>query len=191
MRSPSANALLFMPASPLPANLLQKQNLCGSPVNACGKSARSFVGMWRIWRVFARGADTALTTPIPPLSKKSLPKQIFFGRGKGVGLPSSLTQAKGLPQKSRWRVLRDKKMQGLAVLASPCFHILYHRINIYSAQYIPSMPPPAGAGAAGGVGISVTMDSVVRSVEATEAAFWSTERVTLVGSMMPLSSISV
>ena len=129
MRSPSANALLFMPASPLPANLLQKQNLCGSPVNACGKSARSFVGMWRIWRVFARGADTALTTPIPPLSKKSLPKQIFFGRGKGVGLPSSLTQAKGLPQKSRWRVLRDKKCRGLPFRQAPA-SIFYIRESI-------------------------------------------------------------
>lgn len=39
-------------------------------------------------------------------------------------------------------------------------------------QYIPSIPPPfMGAGGAGGVGMSVTMDSVVSNVEATDAAF--------------------
>ena len=57
-------------------------------------------------------------------------------------------------------------------------------------QYIPPISPPAGAAGAGGVGISVTTLSVVRSVAATEAAFCSTERVTFVGSMMPLSTIS-
>ena len=41
MRSPSANALLFMPASPLPTNLLQKQNLCGSPFKSFGFSSRA------------------------------------------------------------------------------------------------------------------------------------------------------
>ncbi len=55
---------------------------------------------------------------------------------------------------------------------------------------MPSMPP-AGAGGAGGVGMSVTMDSVVKRVEATEAAFCNTERVTFVGSIMPLLTISV
>ena len=37
----SANALLFMPASPLPTNLLQKQNLCGSPFKSFGFSSRA------------------------------------------------------------------------------------------------------------------------------------------------------
>ena len=47
-----------------------------------------------------------------------------------------------------------------------------------------------GAGAAGGVGISHTRLSVVRTIAAMEAAFWSALRVTLVGSIMPLSSIT-
>ena len=58
-------------------------------------------------------------------------------------------------------------------------------------QYMPPpMPPPAGA-AGSGAGISVTTLSVVSRVAATEAAFCKALRVTLVGSMMPLSIISV
>ena len=57
------------------------------------------------------------------------------------------------------------------------------------AQY---MPPPmsgaAGAGA-GGVGMSATRLSVVSTMAATEAAFCSALLVTLVGSMMPFSSM--
>lgn len=55
------------------------------------------------------------------------------------------------------------------------------------------MPPMSGegAGGAGGVGISVTMLSVVSNVAATEAAFCRAERVTLVGSIMPLVTMSV
>ena len=48
------------------------------------------------------------------------------------------------------------------------------------------MSPPAGAATgAGGVGISVTRLSVVRTMEATLYAFSSALRQTLVGSMMP------
>ena len=62
---------------------------------------------------------------------------------------------------------------------------------IYLDQYMPPpMPPPAGA-AGSGAGISVTTLSVVSRVAATEAAFCKALRVTLVGSMMPLSIISV
>ncbi len=57
----------------------------------------------------------------------------------------------------------------------------------FADQY---MPPPAGA-AGSGAGISVTTLSVVSRVAATEAAFCKALRVTLVGSMMPLSIISV
>ena len=57
-------------------------------------------------------------------------------------------------------------------------------------QYIPSMPPPAGAMGAGGSGMSATSDSVVRRVAATEAAFWRAVLVTLVGSRMPFCTRS-
>jgi len=57
-------------------------------------------------------------------------------------------------------------------------------------QYMP--PPMPAAGAAGsGWGMSVTRDSVVRTMAATEVAFCRAERVTLVGSVMPRSSMSV
>ena len=45
------------------------------------------------------------------------------------------------------------------------------------------MPPAAGAGS--GSGLLTTSASVVRTVDATEAAFWSAERVTFVGSTIP------
>ena len=48
--------------------------------------------MWRILRVSALRANTALTMPIPPLPKKTLRCKSFLG-GEGVKLPSSLTQA--------------------------------------------------------------------------------------------------
>ena len=50
------------------------------------------------------------------------------------------------------------------------------------AQY---MPGAGAAGAGSGAGMSVTMDSVVSTMAATEEAFCRAERVTLVGSMMP------
>ncbi len=58
-------------------------------------------------------------------------------------------------------------------------------------QYIPPPMPPAGAAGAGVSSfLSATRDSVVRITEAIEAAFCSALRVTLVGSTMPLSTIS-
>src|SRR3954449_8200326 len=45
------------------------------------------------------------------------------------------------------------------------------------------MPPPTPAPSLSG--ISATMASVVRMFFAIEAAFWSAERVTMAGSMMP------
>ena len=57
-------------------------------------------------------------------------------------------------------------------------------------QYMPPIPaPPAGA-AGSGCGISATRDSVVSTIAAMEAAFWSALRVTFVGSMIPRSTIS-
>ena len=59
------------------------------------------------------------------------------------------------------------------------------------SQYMPPMPPSPIAGAAGsGFGMSATMLSVVSTIAATEAAFCSAERVTLVGSTMPFSAMS-
>ena len=53
------------------------------------------------------------------------------------------------------------------------------------------MPPPAAGAAGSGAGISVTTLSVVSRVAATEAAFCNTLLETFVGSIMPLSTISV
>ena len=50
------------------------------------------------------------------------------------------------------------------------------------------MPPAAGAGS--GSGLLTTSASVVRTVDATEEAFWSAERVTFVGSTIPFSIMS-
>lgn len=58
-----------------------------------------------------------------------------------------------------------------------------------SAQYMPPMSGAAGAGASL-TGMSQTRLSVVSSVAATEAAFCSALRETLVGLMMPRSLIS-
>ncbi len=56
-------------------------------------------------------------------------------------------------------------------------------------QYIPPIPPPAGA-AGSGSGISATTASVVSSVAATEAAFWRALLVTFAGSTIPTEIIS-
>ena len=76
---------------------------------------------------------------------------------------------------------------GYRVVAFFSMEVLKKRIY---CQYIPPISPPPGAIGAGGVGISVTMLSVVSKVAATDAAFCNTERVTLVGSIIPLSTIS-
>ena len=52
---------------------------------------------------------------------------------------------------------------------------------------MPPGMPPAGASS---FGASATMHSVVSISDATEAAFCSAVRVTLVGSRMPISSMS-
>ena len=62
---------------------------------------------------------------------------------------------------------------------------------LFSDQYIPSIPPPIPAGAAGaGSLMSATIDSVVKTVAAIDAAFWSAERVTFVGSTIPAPTMS-
>ncbi len=59
---------------------------------------------------------------------------------------------------------------------------------VWRDQY---MPPMSGAGAgAGGSGMLTTMASVVSTVAATEAAFSSALRQTLVGSTMPAAIMS-
>ena len=54
----------------------------------------------------------------------------------------------------------------------------------------PPMPPPMPATGASSFGASATMHSVVSIRPATEAAFCSAVRVTLVGSRMPISIMS-
>ena len=60
--------------------------------------------------------------------------------------------------------------------------------------YIMSMPPippmPPGIAGASSFGNSATMQSVVSIRPATEAAFCNAERVTLVGSSTPISTMS-
>ena len=66
-----------------------------------------------------------------------------------------------------------------------------HSVECASAhQYMPPMSPPAAGAAGAGAGMSATRDSVVSTIAATEAAFCSAERVTLVGSIMPRSIMS-
>ena len=57
-------------------------------------------------------------------------------------------------------------------------------------QYIPPMSGAAGAAGAAFSGRSATRDSVVRTMEETDAAFSSALRQTLVGSTMPFSIMS-
>ena len=56
------------------------------------------------------------------------------------------------------------------------------------AQYIPMPGSGAGAMGAGGSFLSATRDSVVRTIAATDAALSRVQRVTLVGSTIPLVS---
>ena len=56
---------------------------------------------------------------------------------------------------------------------------------------MPPMPPPGIAGTAGCSDFfSASTHSVVRNIEAIEAAFYSATRDTFVGSMMPALSMS-
>ena len=63
-------------------------------------------------------------------------------------------------------------------------------LNGQEDQYIPPMSGAAGAAGAAFSGRSATRDSVVRTMEETDAAFSSALRQTLVGSTMPLSIMS-
>ena len=60
----------------------------------------------------------------------------------------------------------------------------------YIMPSMPPMPPPMLAAGASSFGASATMHSVVSIRPATEAAFCSAVRVTLVGSRMPISIMS-
>ena len=60
----------------------------------------------------------------------------------------------------------------------------------YIMPPIPPMPgAPPGIGASGS-GLSVTRVSVVSTIAAMDAAFWSAERVTFAGSTMPAPIMS-
>ena len=60
----------------------------------------------------------------------------------------------------------------------------------YIMPSMPPMPPPMLAAGASSFGASATMHSVVSIRPATEAAFCSAVRVTLVGSRIPISIMS-
>ena len=88
----------------------------------------------------------------------------------------------------------DRRAAGMAHLhqkreKAGTFHGASFFIRYFRNQYMPPMSGAAGAGAAGSF-LSATRLSVVRTIEATEAAFCRAERFTLVGSTMPLAIIS-
>ena len=70
------------------------------------------------------------------------------------------------------------------------FRMILNNYELFAGyQYI---PPISGAAGAAGTGsfLSATRLSVVRTIEATDAAFCSAERFTLVGSTMPFAIMS-
>lgn len=77
------------------------------------------------------------------------------------------------------KIIKEARAEKLLPLASK---------SLASNQYI----PPAGIAGAAGVSslISATRLSVVSTIAATEAAFWSAERVTFVGSTIPAGIMS-
>ena len=108
--------------------------------------------------------------------------------------------------KSLNKKIRPKKLNG--------FHIIYKRIassvvvllprndvffessifHLPSSDFqlyyiIPGIPPPIGGIAPSGFGTSVITHSVVNSIPDTEAAFSKATLVTLVGSIIPASSM--
>ena len=68
------------------------------------------------------------------------------------------------------------------------FFILYYLSAVF--QYIPPIDGSTAGAADAGSLMSATSDSVVSTIDATDAAFWSAERVTFVGSTIPLSIMS-
>ena len=66
-------------------------------------------------------------------------------------------------------------------------------VNLRLAYIMPPAPPMAAASSEGSMpslGASETVASVIRIMAATEAAFCRAQRVTLAGSMTPISSMS-
>jgi len=88
----------------------------------------------------------------------------------------------------KWK--RGKKKEPLGSGSFLVADVWTGRIYIIpSMPPMPPMPPPAGMGVSS-LGASATMASVVSIRPATEAAFCSAVRVTLVGSRMPISIMS-
>ncbi len=81
-----------------------------------------------------------------------------------------------------------KKMHGRNLFRAFSFYFMREYVFCYQNP----IPPPCGIIGAAGVSslISATRLSVVSTIEATEAAFWSAERVTFVGSTIPEGIIS-
>lgn len=83
----------------------------------------------------------------------------------------------------------DSKKSGARIAgAGSCFVCCFAGAG--GNQYIPPMSGAAGAAGAAFSGRSATRDSVVRTMEETDAAFSSALRQTLVGSTMPFSIMS-
>ena len=86
-----------------------------------------------------------------------------------------------------WR----KASVSASAYADRCFVLNERYLRISRYQYIPPIPPAGIAGAGFSSLMSATRLSVVSTIEATEAAFWSALLVTFVGSTMPAGIISV
>lgn len=128
--------------------------------------------------------------------KQASCEQYWHVNGLAQTLPKSLF-IKVLPRKRSFlpfyksdrspvpTVPHDKKGSRLRKAASDVVRLW----DQYMPPIPPPMPPPAGAAGVSS-GMLTTSASVVRTVAATDAAFWRAERATLVGSTMPFSTMS-
>ena len=110
-------------------------------------------------------------------------KHIFLNL-KRFDVPAELGGVNRLAAVADWgRTIVEQTQAGLEQ---------YTPEQVEFVQFFPEAHLPAAAAAASalGSGISVTKDSVVSTIAATEAAFCKAERVTFAGSRMPASNIS-
>ena len=140
-----------------------------------------FQGEWYI-RFFQSDQAHSLRTQFQ-IASEGLPSYPAASTPERVAFRS----AKTIPYSFRGRERSDQRKAAKNSTEWP----KGHSVECASAhQYMPPMSPPAAGAAGAGAGMSATRDSVVSTIAATEAAFCSAERVTLVGSIMPRSIMS-
>ena len=113
-------------------------------------------------------------------SHKTIHRIVLFGR-----VPSARKQ-KHVPSKAMIHVF--------LICAKFCKSGLYNVVTKKEVDYVHYIMPPIPAGIAGAAGfssgISTTAASVVNSIEPTDAALTSAERVTFAGSTIPAVNMS-